>query len=137
MFLYIGADHRGWQLKTVILDYLRQQGYQPQDVGNEAYVESDDYPDFAVLVAKQVSAATQGGTTEAKGILICGSGAGVDIVANKFEGVRSVLGFNNDQVFDARRDDNVNVLSLPAGFIAVEEAKQLVHVFLNTPFSDE
>lgn len=133
MLLYIGADHKGYTLKEALKNNLIQQGYQPQDVGNTANDSEDDYPKFAAAVGRSV----QDSPTEARGIVICGSGAGADIVANKFQGVRSVLGFSTDQVFDARRDDDVNVLALPASFIDEEAAAQIVKVFLATPFSGE
>lgn len=132
MLLYIGADHKGFVLKEQVKKYLARLGYQPQDMGNSQNDPDDDYVDFAAAVAKNVSAATGG---EGRGIVICGSGAGVDIVANKHERVRSVLGFSTNQVFDARRDDDVNVLALPADWLKPEAAEEIVKVFLTTPFS--
>ena len=135
MLLYIGADHRGFKLKEELKKVLNGEGYQPQDMGAAEEIESDDYPDYAVKVAEKVKGAMSVGG--GRGILICGSGAVVDIVANKFEGVRSVLGFSTDQVFDARRDDDVNVLSLPADFIDLKAAREIVKVFLTTLFGGE
>ena len=133
MLIYIGADHKGYALKEAIKNNLAQQGYQPQDVGNTENDPNDDYPKFAAAGGRSV----QDSPTEARGIAICGSGAGADIVVNKFQGVRSVLGFSTDQVFDARRDDDVNVLALPASFVDEETANRIVKVFLTTPFSGE
>lgn len=133
MLLYIGADHKGYALKEALKKSLTHEGYQPQDVGNMENDPDDDYPKFAAAVGRSV----QDSPTEARGIAICGSGAGADIVANKFQGVRSVLGFSTDQVFDARRDDDVNVLALAASFVDEEVAAQIVKVFLKTSFSGE
>ena len=85
--IYLGADHRGFRLKEEIKKFLAEKNYQFEDMGNLAYDPNDDYTDFAKLVAKKVSEKPE----ENKGILICGSGVGVDIVANKFKGVRSAL----------------------------------------------
>lgn len=133
MLIYIGADHRGFKLKESIKKAIQNQGYQLVDVGNEMYQEDDDYVDYAVLVAKAV----QEEPFTRKGILICGSGAGMDIVANKFKGVRSVLGCNSDQVFSARNDDDVNVLCLAADFLDEDEALKIAKSFLTAPFSGE
>lgn len=135
MFLYLGADHRGFELKQGILAWLKNEGYQPQDIGNSKYDEDDDYPDWARQVGKRVAATAA--TGEAKGIVLCGSGVGVDIVVNKIDGVRSVLGFSTDQVFDARQHDDVNILSLSADFLNLEQAQKLIEVFLRTPFDGE
>jgi len=135
MMIFVGADHRGFELKGKVLEFLKQQGYQPEDLGNVKYEEEDDYPDFALAVAKKVQASAAAG--EARGILVCGSGTGMDIVANKISGVRSVLGFSTNQVFDTRQADDVNVLSLPADFIDESTALEMVKVFLKTPFSNE
>lgn len=133
MLIYIGADHRGFNLKETLKKSLKEQGYEVVDVGNEIYDENDDYPDFAKLVAREVSEDPTG----RRGILICGSGAGVDIMANKFKGVRSVLAISSDQVYASRHDDDTNVLSLAADFIDGETAKKIVETWLATPFSTE
>jgi ribose 5-phosphate isomerase B len=133
MIIYLGADHRGFQLKEILKKFLKEKGYSVSDLGAKIYDENDDYPDFAKLVAEKVSADFQNG----RGILLCGSGVGVDVVANKFPGIRSVLGFSPDQVLVSRNDDDTNILSLPADFLEPEEAKKIVSVWLQTPFSGE
>jgi RpiB/LacA/LacB family sugar-phosphate isomerase len=133
MVIYLGADHRGFELKEVLKQFLKDEGYEVADAGNLEKEEGDDYPDFGAAVAEKVSRNAE----TARGILICGSGAGMDIVANKFRQVRSVLGFSADQVFDARRDDDVNVLSLAADYLAEGDAKNIVRAFLKTPFAGE
>ncbi len=133
MLIYIGADHRGYQLKERLKVFLKDQGYEIVDVGDEKYDEHDDYPDFASLVGRAIS---QDPLTR-KGIVICRSGAGVDIVANKFRGVRSVLAFNADQAYLSRNDDDTNVLALPAEFLTDEIAHKIIEVWLQTPFSND
>jgi len=135
MLICIGADHRGFKLKNSIIEFLKQEGYETEDLGNSQYDESDDFPDFAILVARRVKEFSASGGS--KGILICGTGAGMDMVANKVEGIRSVLGFSTNQVFDSRQGDDVNILSLPADFVDQETAFEIVKVFLRTPFSGE
>ena len=82
--LYIGADHRGYKLKEILRVYLQELGYDFEDLGNKELNPDDDYPDFALGVAKKVAE----NPDENRGILICGSGVGVDIVANKIKGIR-------------------------------------------------
>lgn len=133
MLIYIGADHRGLQLKEALKKSLKDQGYEVVDVGNDHYDENDDYPDFAKLVARAVSQEP----VNRRGILICGSGVGVDIVANKFKGVRSALVNNSDQAYLSRNDNNSNVLSLAADFLNEDDAKKILGTFLQTPFAGE
>jgi ribose 5-phosphate isomerase B len=131
MVIYIGADHRGFKHKEAIKEYLVGLGYTVSDMGDEKYDELDDYPDFAEKVAEKVS--VEGGV----GILICGSGVGMDVVANKFPGVRSALVFNSEQAIDAKTDDNVNVLSIAADYSSIEDSKKIVSLWINAKFSEE
>ncbi|MDP3015165.1 MAG: RpiB/LacA/LacB family sugar-phosphate isomerase [bacterium] len=133
MLIYIGADHRGFELKETLKKSLKDQGYEVIDVGNEKYDENDDYPDFAKLVARAIGQ----DPWNRRGILICGSGVGVDVVANRFKGVRSALVNNPDQAYLSRHDDNANILSLAAEFLDEETAKQILKTWLTTPFSNE
>ncbi|MCX6702607.1 MAG: RpiB/LacA/LacB family sugar-phosphate isomerase [Candidatus Wolfebacteria bacterium] len=134
MIIYIGADHRGFNLKETLKKFIKEEiGYEVVDLGNEQLDENDDYPDFAMKVAKEV----QSDSNTRRGILICGSGVGMDIAANKFKGIRSVLAINSDQVLLSRKDDDTNVLSLASDFINEESAKQVVNAWLRTPFSGE
>lgn len=130
--LYIGADHRGFQLKEEIKKFLAENKYQFEDMGNFAYDPNDDYTDFAKLVAQKVSEKPE----ENKGILICGSGVGVDITANKFHGVRSALADDIETAKQSREHDDTNVLSLPADEVDFELAKKIITVWLETPFSN-
>ena len=132
MLIYIGSDHRGFQLKESLKNFLRNSGYKVIDLGNAQFQDGDDYPDFAAPVAKKISL-----DPSARGIVICGSGAGVDIVANRHPNVRSVLAINPDQVAVTRSDDDTNVLSLAADYTDEEAARKIVSIWLQTPFSGE
>ncbi len=133
MVIYFGADHGGFALKEKLKAFAQEKGYEVVDVGAFTYDEKDDYADFAGAVGKKVSLAPD----QARGILLCRNGAGVNITANKFPHVRCVLGFSSDQVYDARHDDDVNVLSIPADFVDEPTAQKLTEVFLATPFAKE
>jgi len=131
MIIYIASDHRGFVAKEALKKYLIESAYNVRDLGNDHYDENDDYPSFAIDVAKKVSA-----DFDNKGILLCGSGVGMDIVANKFKGIRSSLCFSPDQAYAARQDDDVNILSLPAEYVDEDGLKKLVSTWLQTPFSN-
>ena len=133
MLIYIGADHRGFQLKESLKKILKERNYEIIDVGNVEYNEADDYPDFARLVARAVSQ----DPANRRGIVICGSGIGVDMVANKFDGARSALVNNVEQAILSRKDDNTNVLALAADFINEESAEEILIAWLKESFSGE
>ncbi len=134
MVIYIGSDHGGFKIKESLKKWLAEKAYEVVDMGPAQYVEGDDYPGYAAAVARKVAEATPG---EARGILICRSGAGVDIVANKFRGVRSFLAISTDHAYQVRHDDDVNVLSIAADFTDEATIPKLVQVFLSTPFAKE
>ncbi len=131
--IYIGADHRGYQLKEFLKTHLKESNYDFEDVGAHELNPADDYPDFALAAAKKVAEKPD----ENRGILLCGSGVGVDIVANKIKGIRSALCFDVRQAAISRNDDNTNVLSLPADFVSESAAKEIVKIWLETKFSGE
>ena len=133
MIIYIGADHRGWSLKEHLKNFLKSKGYEVADLGASEYNEGDDYPDFAQAVAKKVSLDYE----NSRGILICASGVGVDVVANKFPNVRSALAATSDQAYDSRNDDDSNILSLAANYLEPADAEKIVETWLSTPFSRE
>ena len=130
--IYLGADHRGFELKEEIKKFLANKKYQFEDTGNFDYDPNDDYTDFAKLVAQKVSEKPDGN----KGILICGSGVGVDITANKFHGVRSALADDIATAKQSREHDDTNVLSLPSEEVDFELAKKIITIWLETPFSN-
>jgi len=127
--VYLGADHRGFELKEKIKGWLRNWGYQFEDLGNNRLDLEDDFPDFALKVAEKLKKKGD------FGIMACGSGVGMDIVANRFPGVLCGLGCSQQQIRIAKRDDNINCLSLPADFLSEEEAKGIINIFLETQFS--
>lgn len=133
MIIYFGADHRGFALKEFLKLQVQDSGYETLDCGNEVYDENDDYPDFARAVAEKVGK-NPGGS---RGILVCGSGVGMDIAANKFPGVRAGLALSSDQIYDARRDEDINILAVPAGFVSQEDAEKILKIFLETAFKGE
>lgn len=130
--LYIGADHRGFELKQRLFKKLLDRGYEMTDLGNDYFDPNDDYVDFAQKVAEAVL-----NNPKSLGIILCGSGAGVDIAANKFDGIRSALVSTLSQAKQAREHEDANVLSLPADILNEEQALEIIEVFLQTPFSEE
>jgi ribose 5-phosphate isomerase B len=128
MRIAIGSDHRGYHLKEQLIAMLRSKGHEVFDEGATA-TESVDYPDFAALVAKKVST----GAVE-RGILICGTGIGMAIAANKFAGVRAAP--CNDEVTAeiSRRHNDLNVLCLSADMLSPRMVERMVEVWISTPF---
>ena len=122
----IGADHAGFEYKEILKYFL--QDYQVKDFGPYA-ADSVDYPDFAHPVA---SAVESGEFTY--GILLCGSANGVAITANKHQGIRAGLCWENEVASLVRLHNNANVLCIPARFVSVDEAKQITETFLTTAF---
>ncbi|TSC90787.1 MAG: ribose 5-phosphate isomerase B [Parcubacteria group bacterium Gr01-1014_2] len=127
--IYLATDHRGFKLKEKIKEWLAEWNYEFQDLGAFEYKKDDDYTEYAKLVAEKVS------NSQNIGIIVCGSGVGADVVANKFDGVRSGLALDEDQVKLAREHDNINVLALASEHMSEEDAKKAVETFLKTPFS--
>ena len=128
MKIAIGADHAGFELKNQLGEVLRQSGHEVCDFGTNS-AEATDYPDYAWRVAKAVAS----GTAE-RGVLVCGSGVGMSIAANKVRGVRAALGVNLEEVHLTRAHNNANVLTLGARFTDPALARELLQVFLDTPF---
>jgi ribose 5-phosphate isomerase B len=124
----IGCDHAGFEYKQSVIKWLQDKGYEVKDFGTNS-TESVDYPDFAHPTASSV----ESGET-AFGILICGSANGVNITANKHQGIRAALCWNNDVAGLARQHNDANVISLPARFVALHYAIEMIDNFMNTPF---
>ena len=128
MKIAIGADHAGFSLKEKLKKYLQEQGHEVKDFG-PASEASVDYPDFAHPVAFAVE------KKEAElGLLMCGSGNGINMTANKHAGIRAALCWNAEIAKLSRQHNNANILTLPARFIEESEAKKCVDVFFSTPF---
>jgi len=133
MIIYIGSDHQGFKTKELLREFLKDKGYGVVDVGNLQYDEQDDYPDYAEAVARRVSRDTD----NSRGVLVCGSGVGVSIVANKFKNIRAALIFSPDHAFDAKNDDDINILAIAAKYTDPTVAKKILVAWLETPFSGE
>lgn len=129
--LYLAADHRGYGLKEEAESYARERGLDVVDV-TPSLVEGDDYPDIA---AKLVDAMR--GADGARGILACGSGTGMAIAANRFEGIRAVLGMNPTHVAVSRHDDDVNVLVLSADFSDPTGIRGMIDALVDAPFASQ
>lgn len=128
MKVAIGSDHAGFQLKEKIKAHLQNNGFEVKDFGTYSE-ERADYPDYAHPVANAV------GTGEMEmGVLICGSGNGVNMTANKHYNVRSALCWNEEIAKLARQHNNANIIALPARFISEEEAMKCVDAFFSTAF---
>jgi ribose 5-phosphate isomerase B len=128
MKIAIGADHAGFGLKREIAEMLRQAGHNVIDEGTNN-TESTDYPDYAATVGRAVA----DGSAD-RGILVCGTGVGMTIAANKIHGVRAALGVNPDEVQLTRRHNDANVLALGANYTDAKTANQFVKLFLETEF---
>lgn len=128
MKIAIGCDHAGFPYKDGLVAMLQRQGHMVLDFGTHS-TESVDYPDFAHAVALAV----EGGQAEV-GVLICGSGNGVAITANKHQGIRCAVCWNEEIAALARQHNNANVIALPARFVPEILAQAMVRIFLNTGF---
>lgn len=133
MKVSIAADHGGFELKSIIAAWLKSYGeYTVIDLGNDVYNENDDYPDFAERVAKNIV-----NGDSAKGILICGSGVGVSIAANKIKGARAALCHDLYSAHQGVEDDNMNIICIGARVINEDLAKELITAFLKAKFKIE
>ncbi len=124
----IGSDHAGFELKEILRSYLKNKGFVVDDKGTFSK-ERADYPDFGHAVAEAVLSGT-----DILGILMCGSGNGIAMSANKHKGVRAALCWNSEIAALARQHNDANILVLPARYITEEEAKKCVDVFLSEKF---
>lgn len=128
--IYLASDHGGFKLKEKCKLQIADLRLEFEDCGNDKLDIEDDFVDFASQAAQKIKKADLG-------IFFCRNGVGVDIVANRYQNIRSALGFDEQQVKMARNDDDCNVLCLPADYLDDEKAGKLVEVFLSTPFSEE
>lgn len=126
--LAIGSDHAGFEYKAELVNFLEEKGFQVKDMGLYENV-SVDYPDFAHPVAYAVEK-----REVSLGILICGSGNGVSITANKHQGIRAALCWEPELARLARSHNNANIICIPGRFVDLAKAKEMVDVFLHTEF---
>lgn len=128
MHIYIGADHRGFELKNKVLAYLQSKNIPVTDMGAHEYDANDDFPLFGKAVGKAVQQNPESGF----GIVICGSGIGVSIAANRYSGVRCGLIFDLTQVEHGRKNDHINVIALPSDYLSFEQVQKIIDTFLQT-----
>jgi ribose 5-phosphate isomerase B len=132
MRVYLGSDHAGFELKSVLVSWLTSAGHEPIDCGPASYHEEDDYPPYVMRAAAGVVA-----DPGSLGIVIGGSGNGEQIAANKIRGVRAALAWSEETARLARLHNDANVLSLGARMHPAQDAITFAQVFLDTPFSSE
>ncbi len=130
MRIIMAADHRGLALKDELKKHLEAAGHDVEDVGAHELDPNDDYPDFGYPAAQMVAA-----TPGSKGVFICGSGMGMDVVANKVKGIRATVAYSKESAVHAASRDGVNVITLPADVMNAAEASELVDAFLATPLN--
>jgi ribose 5-phosphate isomerase B len=128
--VFIGADHRGFPLKEKLKTRLAQAGVKLEDMGDDHFAADDDYVDFAKKVADAVK-----DDPKSRGIVLCGSGVGVDIVANKVDGIRCALVQDQMRAIQSREHEDVNMIALPADIVNEDQAFLITKSFLETPFS--
>lgn len=132
MKIYLGADHNGFALKNQLVSYLQHAGHEVVDLGNDHHEAEDDYPQFAGAVAMALLADDD---ATSRGILVCGSGQGVCIAANRFRGIRAAVALDIEEARTIRNDEDGNVLCLPARRLTLAEAEPIINVWLRTPFA--
>jgi ribose 5-phosphate isomerase B len=130
MKIFIGADHRGYELKEKIAKWLFEMEHAFWDVGADSLNPEDDYTKYTEEVASLVAK-----TPGSRGVLVCGSGVGADIAANKFDGVRAAIGKDVFQVEAGRNDDDMNILVIAADYTDEREVKAMLIAFLETKYS--
>jgi ribose 5-phosphate isomerase B len=128
MNILISNDHAGVELKNAVNSFLKNKGYVTENLGDNSG-ESVDYPDIIHPLAKEIS-----NNKNKKGIIMCGTGNGVSMVANKYKGVRAGLCWSKEIAELIRKHNDANILSLPARFLSTKQALEIVEVFLKTDF---
>ena len=127
--IYIGADHTGFHLKKQLIDWLTKQDYLVHDLGNHVEDLADDYPQYGFAVAEAVVQ-----NKKAVGIIICGTGVGISIAANKIKGARAALVYDPKIADLAVRHDNANILTLAARQTSFKKMQSIINIFLNSKF---
>ena len=134
MKIYIASDHAGFELKEYLIDNINNLGYDLEDCGAYELDPSDDYPDFIIPLSLKVS-----NVYDSRGIIMGGSGQGEAIAANRVKGVRAVVYYGGaiEIIKLSRKHNNANVLSIGARFVSLEEALEVVEIWLNEPFEGD
>lgn len=128
--LYLGSDHNGFRAKEKLKKFLEENNIAFEDLGNDKNEPLDDYPDWGHKVAKKIST-----NPSDLGLLLCGSGQGMAMVANRYSGVRALLGYSLSTVKHGREDEDANVLALPVWSLSDKQIEEIVILWLHTPFS--
>jgi ribose 5-phosphate isomerase B len=137
-FIYLAADHGGFELKEQAKQWLTEWGYEFQDLGAESLVPDDDYTTYTFPLAEEVSnALKENPESNVRGVLFCRSGGGMAIAANKVKRVRAVPVYSVKEAKHARRDNHANIISLSGDWTTPEVAKETLQAFLETPGSTE
>lgn len=129
--IYLASDHAGFDTKTKLKESLKKKGYEIEDFST-TYKEGDDYPDYAFKVAEKVAK-----HKNSKGILICGTGAGMAIAANKVKGIRAAEAYDEYSAKMSMNDNDANIITLAARDLSFEKIKKITGLWLKTPFSNE
>jgi ribose 5-phosphate isomerase B len=132
MKIFIGADHNGFAVKNDLIKYLSDHGHDIVDKGDQVLDPGDDYPIFAQKVVDAVLASSSDDT---RGILLCGSGQGMVIAANRYKGIRAGVVWDNEEAKMVRNDDDSNVLCIPTRIMDLKQIKLVTDTWLNTPFA--
>jgi ribose 5-phosphate isomerase B len=132
MKIYIGSDHNGFEYKRQLVDFLQRSGHEVVDEGSLKQTPDDDFPEFA---GRAVSALLADSDKDSRAILICGSGQGMCMAANRFKGIRASLCWNVEEARASRNDDNSNVLCLASRYTSFDDIKPIVSTWLITPFA--
>jgi ribose 5-phosphate isomerase B len=130
--IYIGADHNGFAYKKKIVDFLVRSGHEIVDSGDVSLNLEDDFPQFASKVVNDLKSDKD---PEAKGLLICGSGQGMCMAANRYKGIRASLCWNVEEARSARNDDDSNILCLSARYSDLMDVEAIITTWLSTPFA--
>lgn len=135
MIIYVASDHNGFDTKVAVIEYLKKAGYQVKDSGDKKLNPDDDFPVFA---AKAANAVLSSNDDDPRAIMICGSGQGMVMAANRFRGIRAGLGWSRQAAKDIRNDEGSNVLALPAQIYKNDKqlAYNIIEDFLKTPFAN-
>ena len=131
--IYLGADHRGYNLKEEIKKFFELEKIKFKDLGNLNYDENDDYPDFVKKVVERILSKPK----KEKGILVCGTGIGMSIAANKFKGIKAGLCLSGYMAKRAIEEDDINILCLAADITDVETSKKIIKEWLKAKFKNE
>jgi ribose 5-phosphate isomerase B len=132
MKIVIASDHAGFDYKTILFKEIQEHGFDITDMGTRNPELPDDYPDYAVIIANSII-----NRQADRGILICGSGVGVSVAANKFKGIRAGVCHDTYSAHQCVEHDNANVLCIGERVIGIELAREIVFAFLHATFSNE